>query len=243
MIRSVGIMGHGAFGALTETLVKRFCPFVEVRIHSSRSEPDRKRFFSLEDAAQCDAVVLAVPIRYFEETLEKLLPLMREDAIIVDVATVKVHTVEVLKRLAGGRRYIATHPMFGPESYAKHEGDVSGFRIVLSDSTLEKNEYEELRDFLKSLGFDVVGMTADQHDIHLAESLFLTHFIGQVISKAGFNRGEIDTISFGFLMHAVESVKHDTELFRDVYTYNPHCRKVLERFEIGEKDVRTLLDK
>lgn len=241
MIRSVGIVGHGAFGALTETLLKRFCPSVEIRIHSSRSEPDGKRFFTLEAAAQCDAVVLATPIRYFEETLQKLLPLLREDTAIVDVATVKVHTVDVLKRLGGNRRYIATHPMFGPESYTKREGDISGFRIVLSDSTLPSDEYEKLRGFLKEIGFDVVQVTADQHDKHLAESLFLTHFIGQVVSRAGFDRTEIDTVSFGYLMDAVESVRHDSQLFADVYAYNPYCKDVLKRFEISEEKMSELL--
>lgn len=241
MPRSVGILGFGAFGALTRTLIERFAPSVQVKVYSSRHEPDGESFFSLEDACASDAVVLCVPIRHFEETLQRVLPLMREDTIIVDVATVKVHTVEVLKRLAPGRPFIATHPMFGPESYQKRAGDVSGFRIVIAEHTLPAAQFEELRSFLSNAGFNVIETSADEHDKRLASSLFLTHYIGQIVSRGGFVRSDIDTVSFGHLMDAMESVRHDSTLFADVYAYNPYCKEVLERYEAAEKEVRKIL--
>lgn len=242
-IRSIGIVGYGAFGKLLHTLIHRFASSVEVRICSSKHQPDGVTFFSLEDAAKSDAIILTVPISAFEETVVKVVPLMREDAVLVDVATVKVHTVEVLKRLAAGRKYIATHPMWGPESYEKRNGDVTGFRIVMTDGTLEAEDYSALTGFLRQCGFDVVEMTAEAHDKHLAETLFLTHLIGQIVARAGFQRTEIDTVSFGHLMDAMESVRHDTGLFADVYRFNPYCRDVLERFSVSEAEVRALLEK
>ncbi|MCE9541056.1 prephenate dehydrogenase/arogenate dehydrogenase family protein [Candidatus Kaiserbacteria bacterium] len=243
MITSVGIVGYGAFGALLHTVIRRFAPAVSVRIHSSRHEPDGVTFFSLEDTASSDALILAVPIRAFEDTLAKVLPNMGRETVLVDVATVKVHTVEVLKRLAVGKRYIATHPMWGPESYEKRGGDVSGFRIVITESTLDTASRVALTDFLKTCGFDVVEMSPEEHDKNLAETLFLTHLIGQIVSRAGFRRTDIDTVSFGHLMDAMESVRNDTELFADVFRYNPYCKNVLERFADSEKAVRELLDR
>jgi len=240
-LSTVGIVGYGAFGKLIHTLLNRFAPTVQVRVHSSRSEPDGQTFFSLADVAACDAVVLAVPISAFEDTVQKILPLLGAHTVIVDVATVKVHTVEVLKRLASDRKYIATHPMWGPESYEKKNGDVSGFRIVVAESTLPGDVKSALVEFIRKIGFDVVEMTADAHDKHLAETLFLTHFVGQIISKGNFNRTEIDTVSFGYLMDAVESVKKDTQLFQDVFRFNPYCAEVLSRFKTSELDVRKLL--
>ena len=242
-ISTVGIVGYGSFGKLVHTLLNRFAPTVRVRVHSSRSEPDRQTFFSLEDVAACDAIVLAVPISAFEDTVQKILPMLGTNSVIVDVATVKVHTVHVLKRLAPDRKYIATHPMFGPESYKKLDGNVHGFRIVIAESTLPMPQKDELVSFLQSIGFDVVEVTADAHDKHLAETLFLTHFVGQIISKGNFNRTEIDTVSFGYLMDAVESVKHDSQLYQDVFKYNLYCKEVLERFETSEKEVQALLAK
>src|SRR3989344_6501006 len=197
MIHSVGIVGYGSFGALLETLAKRFVPTLMVKVYSSRFEPDGTKFFTLADVAQCDVVVLSVPIHAFEHTLQKVLPLMRDDTVIVDVATVKMHTTEVLKRLALGRQYVATHPMWGPESYEKTKGDVAGYRIVVAESTLVESQLSALKTFVEHCGFTVVTMTAEQHDKHLAETLFLTHFVGQVIERGNFNRTDIDTVSFG----------------------------------------------
>ncbi len=241
MIRTLGIVGYGAFGTLLSTLAKRFVPNIDVRVYSLRKEPDGVTFFSLADTASSDVVVLAVPIHAFENKLKEILPLMRTDGIIVDVATVKAHTVEVLRRLAGNRRWIATHPMWGPESYKKKHGDVTGFRVVITEHTLEIQDVDALSRFLSLCGFTVVSMNADQHDIHLAETLFLTHFIGQIIARSGFDRTPIDTASFGYIMDAVESVKNDEALFRDVFRYNPYCKEVLERFGEGEEAVRKLL--
>jgi len=241
-LRTVGIVGYGAFGALLHTLIGRFASDIAVRIHSRDRKPDGKTFFSLAETAKSDMLILAVPISAFGEVLKKVLPLMRKDTVLVDVATVKVHTVNLLKKLAKGRRYIATHPVWGPESYEKRGGDVRGFRIVITAHTLPKNEYELLRGTLKMCGFDVVEVDAPAHDQHLAETLFLTHFIAQLITRAGFERTAVDTISFGFLMNAVESVRNDVALFRDVFRFNPYCRKVLERIEKAEVGVHSLLE-
>lgn len=238
----IGIVGYGKFGALMHELIKRFIPAAEVRVFSSRSQPDQRLFFSLEDVAQSDVVLLTVPIHAFEENLQKILPLMGQHTILVDVATVKKYTVEILNRLAPDRAWIATHPMWGPESYAKREGDVSGFRIVIAESTLKQEQKETAISFLQKCGFDVVQMNPEQHDRHLAETLFLTHFIGQIIARTKFERTQIDTVSFGFLMDAMESVRHDTELFKDVFRFNPYCKEVLNRFEVSEQEVRSLLE-
>lgn len=240
---TIGIIGYGSFGAFLEVLIRRFAPSVTIKIYSSRFAPDGTKFFTLAEAAACDAVILSVPIAVFEDTLVKVLPLMKKEGVIVDVATVKVHTVQLLKKYAPNQPYLATHPMFGPESYAKKGGEVAGLRIVMTDGTIPVKQYQKLSEFLKKCGFDVVELSAAEHDKHLAETLFLTHFVGQVVARGKFDRTAIDTVSFGYLMDATESVKHDTSLFQDVYRFNPYCEEVLKRFDDAEAEVHTLLKK
>lgn len=241
MMKSIGIVGYGHFGKLVHAMVSRLSPETAVRVYSSRATPDNVLFFSLAEVAACEAVVLSVPIHAFEATVEKLLPLVSWSTVLVDVATVKLHTVEVLERLAPAQRWIATHPMFGPESFAKQGNRVEGLRIVIAKHTLGASEYRDLKVMLEGFGFLVVEKTAQQHDEQLAETLFLTHFVGQIVSRAGFRRTDIDTVSFGYLFDAVESVRKDTELFADVYAYNPYCKAVIERFDEEEKAVKKLL--
>ena len=235
---SIGLIGYGHFGAFLHTLAQRYLPDAVLKIHSGRRAPDGQVFFSLEEVAACDAVVLSVPISAYGPTLEKISPHMKPDGIVVDIATVKKYTQELVQGMGPQRPFVAMHPMFGPESYAKRDGDVSGLRIVVTGHNLEAAHYSALCEKLRAAGFHVIEMSADAHDKELAETLFLTHYIGQVIAHGGFERTDIDTVSFGFLMDAVDSVRHDGQLFEEVCRYNPYCHKVIERFDKSDRQVR-----
>jgi len=235
---SLGLIGYGHFGAFLHTLAQRYLPGTPLKIHSSRHQPDGGLFFPLEEVAACDAVVLAVPISAYAATLDRLAPLLGAETVVVDVATVKQHTMGLLQALRPARPFLAMHPMFGPESYAKRSDTVSGLRIVITGHSLGPARYAALRAMLDAVGFSVVEKTAETHDRELAETLFLTHYIGQIVARGGFERTEIDTVSFGFLMDAVDSVRHDGRLFEEVYRFNPFCRDVIERFDASEGEVR-----
>lgn len=237
-LQTVGIIGYGNFGSFVHELLKRFAPDTEIKVFSTGKPVDGHVFFSRDEVAQCDVVVFAVPIREYESALKETVPLMKKEGIIVDVATVKMHTVELVKKYAAGRPYIATHPMFGPESYAKRGKDVSGFRVVITEHSLPEDDVLMFCKTLQRLGFVMLQMSAESHDTQLAETLFLTHFIGQVVTAAGFVRTDIDTVSFGFLMDAVESVRADKQLFEDVFRFNPRCAEVMSRFGLAEEGVR-----
>jgi prephenate dehydrogenase len=241
--RSLGIIGHGDFGRFLEMLARRFAPGVAVRVYARKATPDGERFFTLEQACQSDVVIIAVSIRAFAETLAKVLPLLKPGAILVDVNTVKAHPATLLRETAKGVRYVTSHPMFGPYSFEKQGASLKGLRLVIADHTLAPDEITSATAWLKGLGLDVMAMTPQAHDRMLAETLFLTHYVAQAVARGGFVRTDIDTLSFGFLMDAVESVKSDTELFRDVFAFNPYCEEIIARFEKAEADVHALLEK
>jgi len=237
MVTSVGIVGYGHFGTFLHELAGRFFPEVEVKVYSRRAEVDNETFFSLEDTSRCDVVILCGAIAEYEDQLKAVAKHAHPETIIVDVATVKKHTNELLRTHCVGCRFLSTHPMFGPESYKKHRGVVDGFRIVVTDYVLQNDQYQMLKNKFATLGFLIIEMTADEHDKRLAETLFLTHYVGQSVLRAGFTRTDIDTLSFQFLMDAVESVKDDKALFQDVYRFNPYCKEVAQRLHSAQDEV------
>jgi prephenate dehydrogenase len=237
MINTVGIIGYGNFGTFVHELGQRFFPQVQFRIHSRRFTPDNKTFFDIKTAAQSDVVILCAGISEYEERAKEVLQHALPHTMVVDVATVKKYTSDLCYQHCGNNRFMSIHPMFGPVSYAKHRGDVTGFRIVVTDYSLQNDDYQRLKAQFAAFGFSIIEMTADEHDKRLAETLFLTHYIGRSVIEAGFSRTEIDTLSFQFLMDAVESVKDDEQLFADVYRFNPYCKAVAERFHEAQEKV------
>lgn len=243
MIKTVGIVGYGNFGQFVHLLGQKFFPDFEFKIFSNRSKIDRETFFSLEEVGESDILIMCGSIAGYEEQLKIVLPLISESTIVVDVATVKKHTVDLLRENIGAGKFISTHPMFGPESYKKHNENVDGFRIVVADHNLDEFEYQNIKSLFTNFGFLVIEMSADEHDKILAETLFLTHYVGQSIIKAGFSRTAIDTLSFQFLMDAVESVKDDKKLFADVYKFNPYCEAVAARLHKAQEEVFQIVKK
>lgn len=236
-LKTIGIIGYGNFGAFLAEMVARFLPGVAVRVYSRRCESDGDKFFDIETACASDAVIICGSIAEFEKQLLEVLKYAPQETVIVDVATVKKHTVQLLQKHAASRPWIATHPMFGPESVKKQKGSVEGLTCVVAERTLSKDAYMAIRALLESFKLNVVEMGADEHDRLLAETLFLTHYIGQTMKVAGFERTPIDTLSFSFLMSAVESVSHDDRLFKDVYHFNPYCSDAASRFHDAQEQV------
>ncbi|MBU6323790.1 prephenate dehydrogenase/arogenate dehydrogenase family protein [Patescibacteria group bacterium] len=240
---TVGIIGYGDFGSFLHRFIRTHLPQVSVVAYVRGREPDRDVFFPFEEVCASDIVIPAVPIRAFADTLERIAPHVRPQTVIADVATVKTYTVDLLKKYEGKFRFIATHPMFGPYSYEKKGKSLAGLRLVVCERTIDDGSYAKVKRFFEELGLDVIEMTAEEHDREIAGTLFLTHLIGQVVTQGNFRRTDIDTVSFGFLMDAVESVQNDTALFEDVYRYNPYCKDALARLDRAEADVRTRLTK
>lgn len=238
---TLGIIGYGAFGKFLHTLAKGYLPEVTVRIYSRSHTTDGVIFFSFEDVCASDVMVPAVPISALEETFAAIALHSRPETVVVDVATVKSHAVGLLEKHKGKFAYVATHPMFGPYSYEKKGNSIEGLRLVVCERSIPDAMYEKAKAFLVTLGLQVVEMTALAHDKEIAGTLFLTHLIGQTVTEGGFRRTDIDTLSFGYLMDAVESVQNDTKLFEDVYRFNPFCKETLDRFGTAEKRVQDRL--
>ena len=238
---TLGLIGYGHFGAFLHVLANRFLPDATLKVHAPERAPNGELFFTLEEAAGCDAVILAVPISAYQTTLERIQPHLGTGSVVLDIATVKRHTMDLLEATDPSVNFISMHPMFGPESYSQRDGDVNGFRVVITGHNLASGTYDAFCERLTAAGFSIIETTAAAHDRDLAETLFLTHYIGQIVARGGFKRSDIDTVSFGSLMDAVDSVRHDTRLFEDVFRFNPYCREVIERFEASDREVRDLM--
>jgi prephenate dehydrogenase len=235
---SFGIVGYGQFGRFIHDLLRQHEPNCSVTVFTTDRAIDVGAASSLMEVAACNIIFLAVPISSYSNVVSSLIPFVNPETVLVDVATVKVHTTRILERSDLPCKFISTHPMFGPESYKKIGERLDGLRVVVTGHSLDEIQYDATKRFLGRLGIKVVETDPDQHDRDLAETLFLTHYVGQVIANAGFLRTDIDTVSFGFLMDAVEAVKNDSALFDQVVRYNPYCAQVIEKFDQSDREIR-----
>ena len=241
-IKTIGIIGYGQFGKFLESLGKKYLKNIQIKIYSKHNKIDNQKFFSLEEITKSDILIIATSIDKISETIQKIKNLISENTIVVDVSTVKVHPEKEFKK-AKIKKYLCTHPMFGPFSYQKIGNKLDDLRIVLTGHNLSKKEFNFFKKNFKKVKLKVIEIDSKTHDKLLAETLFLTHLIAQTVVKAKYQRTEIDTVSFGFLMHAIESVQNDKKLFQLVYKYNSYCKKVVEKIEKSFKTTKEEIKK
>ncbi len=228
----IGLIGYGRFGRLTVESLAPDCPVVVFTRNQDKSEDIARaggRLVSLEQACAQDIVILCVPISAMLTTLKHIAPLVKKDALVVDVCSVKVYPVQWMKeRLPESVQILATHPMFGPDSAAV---SLAGHKIVMCPERIRPQRYHDIKQWLRKKHLTVIETTPDDHDQKIAVSLALTHFIGRSLAEFGALPMNIDTEGYKRLLHILEVTNNDTmQLFEDMHTYNPYARDKREAF-------------
>lgn len=243
-MQTLGIIGLGAFGKLA---ARNLCAYFKVSAYDDN--PDMLKVAtryniassSLRAAAQCQFVVLAVPVHEIEGVAHKIAPALRRRATLLDVSSVKIKPARILRAIIP--EYVdilGTHPLFGPQSTL---AGLRGHKIVLCPIRCKR--VDRVRYFLENaLQLKVYVSTPEQHDREMAVVQGLTHLIARVLSNIDDLSTEYSTVSFDHLRKAVDLVRNDSEdLFLAIERDNPHARRTRDLFFAGVDRLRQRLDR
>ena len=220
---TLGLIGFGAFGRL---IARHLTPAFTVRAFDP-AQPAGAAMATLEEAASCPVVVLAMPVNQLEQAVRAIGPHLRPGALVLDVCSVKVVPAEIMRRdLPAHVDIVATHPLFGPQSAA---GGIAGLKIAVCP--IRGTRAPCVAAFLDSLGLDVIMTTPEEHDREAAMVQGLTHLIAKVLVQMEPLPGRMTTRSFDLLMQGVNMVRDDAAaVFEAIERTNPFSREVRRRF-------------
>jgi len=225
MYKSVGIIGFGKFGKFTAKILKNyFNVFVcDMADKKKQAEDLGVEFTSLEECASKDIVVICVPISNFENSVKKIIPYLKKKSIIADVCSVKEKPVEILGELIPKScNCIGTHPLFGPDTASD---SLKGKKIVICPIRI--NKLEKIVKFFENMGLQVHISKPDQHDMEMARSLALIHYLGKGLQSIEINNVKLTTPTHDKLMELVRIVRSDSEqLFLDMHKFNKYTENV-----------------
>jgi len=218
----VSIIGFGRFGTmLHQLLVKGFEvdvfdiePINQSDIHS----------VSLEDVLKNDTIFIAVPIRDFAGLMQDLSSKIGGKKTLIDVCSVKVHPKQMmLEHLPSEIDIIATHPLFGPDSFQER-----GSVMMMEKVRDTYDRYKFWKAYFESQNITIEEISAEEHDMMAARSQGLTHLVGRVIDDFGTQQTNIDTVGYKALHKLVNQTCNDSwELFEDIQKYNPYTQKMI----------------
>lgn len=236
----IGIIGYGRFGKL---LAEQLSKYLEVFVYDEKNlEVKHGVKSSLEQVCEKDMIIPAVPISKFEDCIKRIKDKIRDDALVIDVCSVKEHPVNVMKKhLPKSCKILATHPLFGPDSIGKA---LKGKKIVLCKVRIDNNSYDQIKLLLENLGFDIIEASAEEHDKVMASSQALTHFVGRALLNLNMKNHDLETEGCKRLISILEMVENDSwELFEDMHKYNRFSKKAREDFIKSINDINRRLEK
>lgn len=229
-MKSLGIIGFGQFGRLAAAqLADRFSVGVhDANISEAEIVAAGHAPLSLEAAAASDIVVLAVPVQVMEGVIERIAPLVRPGATVIDVASVKMLPSRWLaQHMPESVHIVATHPLFGPQSAAL--GGIAGRQLVICP--IRGEQHLKVAALGEELGLRVRITSAEEHDGEMAYVQALTHLIGRSLSAMNIPDESLKTQTYQHLLDMTGLIGNDSfELFTAIQTMNPFAREVVEEF-------------
>jgi len=168
----IAVIGAGNMGSW---MVESLCLDYEVGVYDTDRNKlkyffNSRKFIYLEEIHDFspDIAINAVSLEKTIPVFRELLPYLPKSCIIADITSVKKGLHAFYKE--SGRRFVSTHPMFGPTF-----GDVKNLAdenaIIISESDSEGAGF--FRQFFESLKLKIHDFSFREHDETIAYSLSL----------------------------------------------------------------------
>ena len=196
------------------------------------------RFTTLEEIAnfQPDLVINCVTLKYTLEVFQQVIPYLKPDCIISDIASVKTGLKDFYTQT--GMHYVSTHPMFGP-TFANLGALASENAIVISEGDYLGRVF--FLDLYRRLGLNVHEYTFDEHDEAMAYSLSVP-FVSTFVFSAVMKHQDAPGTTFKRHLKIAKGVlSEDDTLLREIL-FNPRTKAHVEGIRSELKSLIQLID-
>ena len=220
------ILGAGHMGTW---LVEEFCLDHEVAVF----DPDRKklkyffnvnRFLDLKEVKdfEPEIVINAVNLPHVFKAFHGVLPWLPEDCILSDIASVKTGFFEYYNNI--GKRFVSTHPMFGP-TFANIRDLSNENAIIIKESDEEGKEF--FTDFYKSIKLNIYEYTFEEHDSTIAYSLSIP-FASSMVFASCMKKQEAPGTTFRKHFDIAKGLLSEDDHLLVEIMFNPYTIKQIE---------------
>ena len=191
-------------------------------------------------ASQADLVILCVPPGRIGTVAEKIIPAMKDGAILSDVGSIKGDVIkQVMPYLKDSIHFVPGHPIAGTEYSGPEAGFAELFQerwCVLTPDDADEAATEIVKKFWEGIGALVAIMDSKRHDIVLATTSHVPHLIaytlvGTAVDMETVTNNEVVKFSAGGFRDFTRIASSDPVMWRDVFLANREATlEVVDRF-------------
>lgn len=252
----VAIIGVGLIGGSIGLAVKkrRVANYVLGFARHRSSLLKAKKMGAIDESSRdfkklknCDLVILACPVYTNISLSQKILPLLKEGAILTDVSSTKKEIISQIKRsLPKEIDFIGSHPLAGSEKRGIINARENLFeKSVCILTPLESTKKEALKKmviFWQRLGAKVRLLTSERHDSIISVTSHLPHAISFSLMRSLPKRYfEFSSTSFKDITRIASS---DSQLWCDIFLTNrKNILKAIEDFQLDLEKLKQLIRK
>ncbi len=192
-------------------------------------------------AAQCQVIIVSVPIGITVEIIEQVGPLMKKDALLMDLTSLKTEPVKAMLR-SSPAEVIGLHPLFGPGVES-----ISGHTICLCPARGER-WLAWAKDILKKHGALLIETTPEHHDEMMALVQVLNHLnsitMGMALREWGVDLAELQKYATPIFNTKLAIIKeiftNNPRLYAEIIAMSPHISRVMELYRKILSDLEPL---
>lgn len=200
MMQTIAIMGLGLMGSSLGLALKKRGASVRIQAYARRAETCEAalRAGAVDEActdppaavAGADLVVICVPIWSIAELAKEIVPALKSGAVVTDVGSTKTELLSVMAGLFKGRDacFVGSHPIAGSEKTGVDAGNPDLYEgrltVVCPEDQVPASALNEVSGLWKSVGSDVVEMSAARHDAMLATTSHLPHMVAAALARS-----------------------------------------------------------
>jgi prephenate dehydrogenase len=193
-------------------------------------------------AAQCQVVIVSVPIGVTREIIEQLGPHMKADALLMDLTSLKAEPVRAMLNYSRAE-VIGLHPLFGPGV-----ASLAGHTICLCPARGEA-WLAWVKDIFARHGAILIETTPEHHDEMMALVQVLNHLnsitMGMILSEWGVDLSELEKYATPIFRQKLAIIKeifvNDPRLYAEIITMSPHISRILELYGRILSDLEALI--
>ena len=219
---SIAIVGAGCMGQTLYSLIR--LAGIDVALVPARSITNM-----LHEVQSGNIVIFATrPEFFYSDTFRKVVEILKEDTIVMDILSVKGQLFDYIESLVCGRglTYISAHPLFGPLDLAVGENI-----ILIPSRCTEPTKLELVRELLQDLGLNVTILRdKEEHDYYMSLIQVAHHVyylalmrLKRYIEKAGIDISKVSTHSFRHTLQRLERFRSLLRTLLEIQLLNKYA--------------------
>ncbi len=198
-----------------------------------------QRFTSLEEIRDFapELVINAVTLKHTLDVFRQVIPYLPQECILSDIASVKTGIQAFYESC--GRRYVSTHPMFGP-TFANLGALASENAIVISEGDYMGRIF--FKDLYSKLGLNICEYTFDEHDETVAYSLSIP-FVSTFVFAAVMKHQDAPGTTFKRHMAIAKGVLGEDDCLLREILFNPRTGGQVSKIRYELKEMLEIIDR